>query len=160
MAAKILDPVGANYTLTHASPVFQLGEKGKGTNGSEWVYAKASGAVTAYQAVGIDEDFTAYPLTSALAARSDFLGFAQAACATTYYTWIATKGSDIKVRTKASAVADTQLWTTASAGVLDDATSAAALKIDGVVLVSSASTAANGAAGIEVKASWPAIRET
>ncbi len=160
MAASILQPVGANYTLTHSSPVFRLGEKGAGTNGTEWIYCKASGAVTEYQAVGIDEDFTAYPLTTALAARSDLIGFAQVACATTYYTWVATKGSDIKVRTKASAVADTQLWTTASAGVLDDATAAGAMKIDGVTLVSSASTAANGAAGIEIKAAWPAIRET
>lgn len=137
-----------------------LGTVATGTDGTEWVYCISSGAITQFQAVGINEDFDAYSLTTALAAQSDKIGFAQIAFAAGEYGWIATRGTNIKVRTKASAAADAQLWTTASAGVLDDATAAAALKIDGIVLVSAAGTAANGAAGIEIKASWPAIRES
>lgn len=151
---------GTNTADTSTTKEHALGTVATGTDGTEWVYCQASGAVTIYQAVGINEDYDCYALTSTLAAQSDKIGFAQVAIPASSYGWVATRGSNIKVRTKASAVADTQLWTTASAGVLDDATAAGALKIDGVVLVSSASTAANGAAGIEVKASWPAIRET
>jgi hypothetical protein len=151
---------GANAAATTTTKEHTLGTVALGTDGTEWVYCISSGAITQFQAVGINEDFDAYSLTTALAAQSDKIGFAQVAFGAGEYGWVATRGTNIKVRTKASAAADAQLWTTASAGVLDDATAAAALKIDGIVLVAAAGTAANGAAGIEVKAAWPAIRET
>lgn len=151
---------GAINGATTTTKEHALGTVAEGTDGTEWVYCVASGAITQYQLVGINEDYDAFAMTSTLAAQSDKLGFAQNAFATGEYGWIATRGTNIYVRTKASAVADSQLWTTASAGVVDDATAAGALKIDGVVLVSSAGTAANGAAGIEVKAAWPALRES
>ena len=151
---------GANTANTSTTKEHALGTVATGSDGTEWVYCVSSGAITIYQAVGINEDYDAYSLTSALSAQSDKVGFAQVAFAAGEYGWVATRGTNIKVRTKASAAADTQLWTTASAGVLDDATAASAQKIDGIVLVAAAGTAANGAAGIEVKASWPAIRES
>lgn len=152
--------VGTRLDEANDSALFTLGQVVQGTDGTEWMYCVASGAVTAYQAVGINEDYDTYGLTTALAAQSDRVGFAQFAMSSGQYGFVAVKGSNIKVRTKASCAADSQLWTTASAGVLDDATAAGAYKIDGVVCVAAAGTAANGAAGIEVKASWPAIRET
>jgi len=152
--------IGSRLTDTTTTAEFKLGQRITGTDGTEWVYCVSSGAITQYQAVGINEDFDTYALTTALAPQSDSVGFAQNAFAALDYGWIAVRGTNIKVRTKASAAADTQLWTTASAGVLDDATAASALKIDGVVLVAAAGTAATGAAGIEIKAAWPAIRET
>jgi len=137
-----------------------LGTKVALTNGGDAVYCVSSGALSQYGLAGINEDFDVYMMTTALAAQSDKLGFPQIAASGGRYLWVPTGGSDIKVRTKASAAADTQLWTTASAGVVDDATSANALKLDGIVLVATAGSAGNGAAGIEIKASWPAIRET
>lgn len=151
---------GANTADSTTTKQHALGTVATGSDGTEWIYCVASGAITQYMAVGINEDYDAYGMTSALSVQSDRLGFAQVAIASGSYGWVATRGTNIKVRTKASAATDTQLWTTASAGVLDDATATAALKVDGVVLVAAASTAANGAAGIEVKAAWPAIRES
>ena len=151
---------GASLLTTSTSANFKLGTRVLGTDNTEWVYVVSSGAITQYQCVGINEDHDAFAMTTALSVQSDRVGFAQNAFAAGEYGWVAIKGSNIKVRTKASAAADAQLWTTASAGVLDDATAASALKIDGVVLVAAAGTAANGAAGIEVKAAWPAIRES
>lgn len=151
---------GANPASTTTTKEHALGTVAQGSDGTEWVYCVSSGAITQYQAVGINEDFDAFAMTSTLAAQSDKLGFAQTAFAAGEYGWVATRGTNIKVRTKSSAAADAQLWTTASAGVLDDATAAGALKVDGMVLVAAAGTAATGAAGIEIKASWPAIRET
>lgn len=151
---------GANAANTTTTKEHALGTVAMGSDGTEWVYCISSGAITQYQCVGINEDYDAYSMTTALSVQSDRVGFAQVAFAAGEYGWVATRGTNIKVRTKASAAADTQLWTTASAGVLDDATAASALKIDGIVLVAAAGTAANGAAGIEVKASWPAIRES
>lgn len=130
------------------------------SDGGRAVYCIASGAVSAYSACGINEDFDVYMLTTALAVQSDRVGFPQVAIAAGSYGWAHLNGSNIKVRTKASAVADAQLYTTASSGVLDDASSAGALKIDGLVLVAAASTAANGNAGIECKAAWPHVRES
>ena len=153
--------IGANFTATDGTtPRFALGTIAQTDDGGEVVYCISSGAVSQYALCGINEDFDVYMMTTALAAQSDRLGFPQIAFAAGEYGWVYTRGSNIKVRTKASATADSQLWTTASAGVVDDATAASALKLDGMVLVASASTAANGAAGIEVKASWPHIRET
>lgn len=152
--------VGIDLEATPTSAEHTLGFICQGNEGTEWAYVRASGAIQAYDAVGISEAFTAYALTSALAARSDRIGFAQVAFASLDYGFVALRGSDIKVKTKASCVADAQLWTTASAGKLDDATAAAALKVDGVVIQTSASTAANGSAGIFCKAAWPALRES
>lgn len=160
MAIVTTPSLGVKLGSTDTVPKVQLGSKIETSDGGEAVYCISSGAVSQYALCGINEDFDVYMMTSALAAQSDRLGFAQIAFAAGEYGWVYTRGSNIKVRTKASAVADAQLWTTASAGVVDDATAAAALKLDGMVLVAAASTAANGAAGIEVKASWPAIRET
>lgn len=151
--------VGTRLDEANDSQLFTLGECVKGTDGTEWMYCVASGAITQYQCVGINEDHDAYAMTTTLAEDSDRVGFAQFAFSSGQYGFIAIRGTNIKVRTKASCAADAQLYTTASAGVLDDATSAGALLVDGVVCVSAAGTAANGAAGIEVKASWPALRE-
>jgi hypothetical protein len=159
--AKITNgPAGVIFNDTTASPAVALGTIGYTDDGGEVVYCVSSGAISQYALCGINEDFDVYMMTTALSVQSDRLGFPQIAFGAGEYGWVYTRGSNIKVRTKASAAADAQLWTTASAGVVDDATAASALKLDGVVLVAAAGTAANGAAGIEVKASWPHIRET
>lgn len=160
MAQAIGGIVGVALANTHTTPMHKLGTICQTDDGGEAVYCIASGAVSQYALCGINEDFDVYMMTTALAAQSDRLGFPQVGIAAASYAWVYLRGSNIKVRTKASAVADAQLWTTASAGVVDDATAAGALKLDGLVLVAAASTAANGAAGIECKAAWPAIRET
>jgi hypothetical protein len=160
MAKIISGPVGSRLGASSTVKEHELGTIARTDDGGEVVYCISSGAISQYALCGINEDFDAYMMTTALSVQSDRLGFPQVAFAAGEYGWVYTRGSNIKVRTKASAAADAQLWTTASAGVVDDATAASALKLDGVVLVAAAGTAANGAAGIEVKASWPAIRET
>lgn len=153
--------IGARLDEPSSTADFRLGQVEHGIDGTMFMYVVASGAINQYDLVGVNEDFDAYPLTTALAAQSDVLGLAQVAFSSGQYGWVARTGAgDLRVRTKASAAADAQLWTTASAGVVDDATSAGALKLDGIVLAAAASTAANGSAGIKVKAAWPAIRET
>jgi hypothetical protein len=160
MARLISGIVGATIGATTTTQQFPLGTIALTDDGGEAVYCIASGACGQYTACGINEDFDIYTMTTALSPQSDRLGFPQVAFAAGEYGWAYLRGSNIKVRTKASAAADAQLYTTASAGVLDDASSANALKIDGLVLVAAAGTAANGAAGIEAKAAWPHIRET
>jgi hypothetical protein len=160
MAINTSPSLGVKLNASDTVQQVPLGTVVDTSDGGRAVYCIASGAVSQYALCGINEDFDIYMMTSTLAAQSDRLGFPQVAIAAGSYGWAHLNGSNIKVRTKASAATDTQLWTTASAGVVDDATAAGALKIDGVVLVAAASTAANGAAGIECKAAWPAIRES
>jgi hypothetical protein len=160
MAINSTPILGVDLNASDTVQQLPLGTIVDTSDGGRAVYCIASGAVSQYALCGINEDFDIYMMTSTLAAQSDRLGFPQVAIAAGAYGWAHLNGSNIKVRTKASANVDTQLWTTASAGVVDDATAAGALKIDGLVLVAAASTAANGAAGIEVKAAWPHIRET
>lgn len=136
---------------------FALGTIVHGDNGTEWIYVKASGAITQYDCVGINEDFDAYAMLRTLSQDSDRIGFAQSAFTTAYYGWVALRGSQIKVRVKASCAADAQLWTTASAGVLDDATNTGAEKIDGLVIEDAASNATQAEF---IKASWPHVRES
>lgn len=160
MAKVSANVIGVALDTVHDDPLFELGTIVPLSDGGEAVYCKASGDVSQYAVCGINEDFDVYMMTRALGVQSDRIGLPQIAIESSQYGWVHTRGSNIKVRTKASAAADAQLWTTASAGVVDDATSTGANKIDGMVLVAAAGTAATGAAGIEVKAAWPHIRET
>lgn len=153
-----LTPIaGARFDVTDTVASHALGTIVHGDNGTEWVYVKASGAITQYDCVGINEDYDAFAITRTLSGESDRIGFAQVAFAASDYGWVALRGTQIKVRVKASCAADAQLWTTASAGVLDDATNTGAEKIDGLVLEDAASNATQAEF---IKASWPHVRES
>src|SRR4030067_211074 len=93
----IYEPAGVDITATPTSPQFALGQTAKGADKTEWVYVQASGAITAYDCVAIDEDFTARAVTSALAGAGHRAGFAQVAFADNNYRWGATKGTNILV---------------------------------------------------------------
>lgn len=126
-----------------------LGQRVGGTDNSEWLFVQAGSAITQYDTVGIDENFLAYPITKAMADDGWQVGFAQVAFAEDDYGWVATKGTNIRARGAAACAADVPLYTTSTAGVLDD-TSASQTKIDGVVFVATTS-ATNG----EIIATFP-----
>lgn len=116
---------------------FPLGTRVSGPDGTEWMYVHASGAITQYDAVGIDENFEAAALTKAIADDGHTIGFAQVAFTDNDFGWVALRGSNINVRLAASCAADVSLYTTSTAGVLDD-TSASQTKVNGVVAVAAA----------------------
>ena len=132
--------IGARFASPTTGIDYQLGECAMGSDGTEWVYVQAGGAIAQYDAVGIDEAFQAAALTKAIADAGHTVGVAQAAFADNEYGWVATKGSNISVNVLANCAADTQLYTTATAGKLDDA-AASQTPIDGIVIT----TAAGGA---------------
>jgi len=112
-----------------------------GTDNTEWVYVQASGAITQYDCVAIDENFQAAAMTKTLADAGHDVGFAQVAFVDNDYGWVACDGANNSVRVAASCAADVSLYTTATAGVLDD-TSASQTKIEGPVLVAAGTSAA------------------
>lgn len=128
---------------------FPLGMRVTGIDGTDWMYVHASGAITQYDAVGIDENYEAAALTKAIADAGHTIGFAQNAFSDNDFGWVALRGSNINVRLAASCAADVSLYTTSTAGVLDD-TSASQTKISGVVAVAAAT---NDVSSCEVIAS-------
>jgi len=142
--------VGASLTKTEPTADFVVGERATGTDGTQWVYVLASGAIAQYDAVGIDENYSAAPLTAAMAGDGWQVGFAQTAFASADYGWVALSGSNINAAVAVNCAADVPLYTTTTAGTLDDATTTT--KIDGVVAVTAVGTTAGN---VEVIATWP-----
>lgn len=129
---------------------FALGTRITTRDGGEYIYVHASAAITQFDAVGISEAFEAAPLTKAMADDGWIIGFAQVAFADNDFGWVATKGADIGCNLLINCAADVALYTSATAGKLDD-TSTSQTKIDGVVAV----TTITAATSAEIIATYP-----
>jgi hypothetical protein len=103
----------------------------------KWQFVKATTTVTQYQAGIVDKDGGFTPVTTTNASTTPkIVGIAQCAAATNEYLWVfigegGGTNSGVKVKVAASYAAGTKLYTTATAGVLDDASTAGV--ITGVV---------------------------
>lgn len=133
-----MNTLGANYTIVDTDQKFGLLDSyfDKNTEG-EFVYVKASGTIAAYDVVKIDNDGTAAALTTAIsAAEPTRVGIAQVALSANQYGWVFVRGGGdgkgIKVNALTLCAADAKLYTTATAGAVDDT---ATDLIQGLVLV-------------------------
>lgn len=127
---------------------FTVGARALQSDGTEWIYAKASATIAAFDTVALLNDGTCSPITQTLALRGGTIAFAQQAYTADQFGWFLvanptppnTSGavpasSDVyKVRVAASCAVDAKLATTATAGVLDDTTAGSTTRIDGIVL--------------------------
>lgn len=143
---------GVKTTRVDDEAQFALGTRVPAIDNQEYVYVLADTAITQYQWVGIDEDFDAAPLTKAIADDGWQIGVAQVAIADAKYGWVAVKGANLTANVAGSCGADVALYTTSTAGRLDD-TSTSQTKIDGAVVVTANGTTA--AANVEVMLTWP-----
>ncbi len=145
--------IGASLAKTSTTAEHNLGQNIRATDNSIWVYVQANGAITQYDAVGIDENFQAAALTKTMADSGHGVGFAQVAFADNEYGWVASHApGNVSVRCAASCAADVNLYTTATAGVLDD-TSASQTLLRGVVLVAAGTS--GGVSARECIAAYP-----
>jgi hypothetical protein len=144
--------IGSDIDNVSTDQKFSLGTRLSGNDGTMFVYVQANGAITQYDCVAIDESYQAAPATKALVDVGHRIGFAQVAFADNDYGWVALSGSgsNMKVRVQASCAADVPLYTSATGGILDDA-STSQTKIDGVVAV----TAVTTAGATPILATWP-----
>lgn len=141
--------IGTDFTKTTAGTTtdgenaeFTLGLRASATDGSEWVYVQAGGAITQYDWVAIDENFQAVAGTKTLADAGHQVGFAQVAFSDNDLGWVAVHApGNISVNVAANCAPDVQLYTTSTAGTLDD-TSASQTLIRGVVAVAAATASA------------------
>jgi hypothetical protein len=156
------------------TPEWQIGTRAKLSDGSEWIYIKASATALIYDALAIIDNATCQPITSTLGLRGVAVGIAQQALTSGSHYWVLTSNptppsapagvpdstDNYKVKVLASCAVDAKLATTSTAGVLDDTTAGSVLRLDGIVLtdtntasVSSARTFRTAIGGI----SWGAV---
>lgn len=144
--------IGAYLGGTTTDQKFGLGDKFTDELGRCWVYVQAAEALTQYDVVAIDENYQASQLTTTEADDGWFIGVAQVAFSDNDYGWIVCSGANgITARVAASCAADVALYTTATGGVIDDATTTT--KIDGIVAVSANTT--TSVANVEVLLTYP-----
>lgn len=138
--------IGIDVTRVTATQEFSLGQVHKGTNDTEWVYCQDSGSgLTQYDYACIDEAFSATTGTTTLLDAGYQVGFPQVAFTASYYGWIPITGKGIYVNALTSCAADTTIYTSGTAGKLDDSVSAGS-QISGIVLTSAAGGTATATA--------------
>ena len=158
--------IGTNFgavsfaTATNTTPVlgggkgFSVGTRATDYNGKEYVFVQANSAVTAFDMVHVPSDtFIVASLTTALSAASEGLAVAQYALASGDYGWVQIYGA-CKLKTLGSCAKAVKLYSTTTAGNLDDAT-ASNYEVFGVSILSTNPSAT--ASAMSAFISWPKI---
>ena len=140
--------IGVRFTLTDAVPQFPLGTVIKGNKGSVWVYVLAGAAITANTTVHINGSSVANMITAALAITAGQIGTVQNAISNSAYGWAALTGEGLTFSVGASCASSVPLYTTDTAGVLDDATASAShFQVQGVLITATNSGSASTVPG-------------
>ena len=111
------------FTETSTTPLFKVGIKTTDTEGGVWQYVKAASAVAlgAYVKISSDGLFTIAEGTTTLLPSTEpsLVGCAQVAFADNEFGWVCRSGSHLG-KFAASCVQNVKIYTTATAGVVDD----------------------------------------
>lgn len=151
MSYNTTPTIGINFSDVGSNPTQVTGVLIDGTDDQTWQYVYAGSALTNGSAVHIGLSNTAQPLTPALAVTAGDIGFSQATMAAGQHGWVARKGRNLNIMTLTGCAASVALWTTDTAGVLDDAVNTLSqYQVMGTILYNSnsagATTAVLGAA--------------
>jgi hypothetical protein len=145
-----LTAVTAGTTTDGAGAKYTLGQRVTGSDNGEWIYVQAGEAISTTTkepfALAVDENFQAKKITKSLASAGHIVAFAPPVIiADNAFFWAQTRGTNFNIRVAASCTADVNLWTTATAGRLDDTSGGSHVAVLGVKIVAaaSASTSAN-----------------
>ena len=119
--------VTPGLTSTSTTADIPVGTKVSLSDGGTAVYVQALSEISQYAAVSLFQDNTAQMLTTTTAGTTKKVGFADAvSIASGSYGWVRTSGRPV-VNLAANCADQVILFTTATSGVLDDATVSAAL---------------------------------
>lgn len=129
----------SDVRTTADGPLFPLGTSVTLNDGGRAIYIQAASELSTFSAVGIRSDYKAQMLTTTLAASTRVFAAAQVSIASGYYGWVQ-QGGSFKVNLNTNCDDNVPLYTTATAGVLDDATVSGGL-IGGIVSTVTISTA-------------------
>lgn len=140
--------------LTKLTDICSSDKEGVGTirkeGDNEYIFAKGVASTVAGSAVVIDESYATALLTSTNGAKPNKVGFAKAAIVASKYGWYQLRGVSVPMSLAASCAKDVALYTTATGGVLDDASST--VKVYGVVADTAVTSAAVSAGRAVVNA--------
>lgn len=139
-----LTSVTAGTTTDGAGAKYTLGQRVMGKNNAEYVYVQAGEAISTTTsepyALAVDENFQAKKITKALAISGHIIAVApRQIIADNAFFWACTRGTNIPLRVAVSCAADVNLWTTATAGRLDDTSGASHRVVLGIKIVTAAS---------------------
>lgn len=146
--------LGADLTTPTSDAKHALGTIAHGNDGSEWMYVKATTALTQYDVAAVNGSFEAAPVSSTLAAQGYTPASAQVAFTVNYYGWVARRGTGLRVRTAASTTKDSRLLvgtTGNSNGVVGTASATGSIALNGVVTLATAASA-----GVKPASAWNA----
>ena len=115
--------LGVNLSQVDTTAQYAPGTLSNCSDGGMAMYVLSStSAISTYAAVAIDGNGKANMLTTTNAASSPRCGFSQVSIATGAYGWVRLGGAAILVNLAANCAPNVALFTTATPGVLDDAT--------------------------------------
>ena len=134
---------------------FSLGTVVNLDDGGFALYVQAASDISQYAAVSVLSNETAVPLTTTNAAASKRVAFAQTSIASAQYGWVQL-GGVVKVNLLTSCAPNVPLFTTATAGCLDDAT-VSGNGVGLVVGVTNAGSTASGTTALTCIAAYPHI---
>ena len=151
MAISTSNLAGVALGYTDTTAQFKVGTTVNLDDGGQAVYVQAASSVAQYDAVSVRGDNTVVPITTTNSANSKVVGFAQVSIASASYGWVQIGGKPV-VKLAASCLPAVPLYTTATAGTLDDAVVSGGL-VAGIVALSSAS----GATALTCVAGYPHV---
>ncbi len=147
MPISIAPIVTPSQTSNNSTALMTVGTVVNTTDGGQAIYVQATSTIAQYDACIVintssatGASIGAVPVTTTNALTSQRLGFAQTAITSSYYGWLALSGNYLRVKALIACQPAVPLFTTATAGQLDDATVTAGYCL-GVVLMSSATSA-------------------
>ena len=141
MSDQLLGVDTSELIASTGRPRFALGTRHTDKSGYEWMYVQSSVAFAQYDVVTIKSTFQGLPITAASAKVSPMVGFAQVAFAVDEFGWVMTQGKPV-IRVLVDAAVDKPLYTSGTAGALDDATTSQAIR--GLVLEDTMTTTTSG----------------
>jgi hypothetical protein len=112
-------------------PSFELGTTSPLSDGGHCIYVKALSELSQFAACAVYANGTAQMLTTTIAATCKRVAWAQASVPSGWFAWLQS-GGNFKGNLAANCDDNVPLYTTATAGVLDDATVSGGL-IGGVI---------------------------
>jgi len=151
MSVSTSGVIGVALGNTDTSPQFNVGTTVNLDDGGQAVYVQAASAVAQYDAVSVRFNNTVVPITTTNSANSKAVGFAQTSIASAAYGWVQIGGKPV-VKLAASCLPAVPLYTTATAGTLDDTAVSGGL-VAGIVAV----TTASGATALTCVAGYPHV---
>lgn len=137
--ANLLNVEQNTVSSISVPPSFALGTTSPLSDGGHAIYVKALSEISTFAACAVYADGTAQMLTTTLAANCKRVAWAQASVPSGWFAWLQV-GGNYKANLAANCAPNVPLYTTATSGVLDDATVSGGL-IGGVTATVSISNA-------------------